>query len=76
VDDHRPGGEQMALQMAYFDRTREPVITDIGPVLDLEDAVGGKVAALASAATEAAAGQPPGRRDARQAEPEDPEIEP
>jgi hypothetical protein len=27
-----PGGEQMALQMAYFDRTREPVITGVGPV--------------------------------------------
>jgi Nucleotidyl transferase AbiEii toxin, Type IV TA system len=43
-----PGGEQMALQMAYFDRAREPVITDVGPVLDLEDVVGGKVCALAS----------------------------
>jgi hypothetical protein len=39
-----PGGEQMA----YFDRAREPVITDVGPVLDLEDVVGGKVCALAS----------------------------
>jgi Nucleotidyl transferase AbiEii toxin, Type IV TA system len=47
-----PGGEQMALQMAYFDRSREPVITDVGPVLDLEDAVGGKVCALASRAYE------------------------
>jgi hypothetical protein len=47
-----PGGEQVALQMAYFDRAREPVITDIGPVLDLEDAVDGKVAALASQAYE------------------------
>ena len=45
-----PGGAQMVLQMAYFDRTREPVITDVGPVLDLEDAVGGKVCALASRA--------------------------
>jgi hypothetical protein len=43
-----PGGEQLA----YFDRAREPVITDVGPVLDLEDAVGGKVAALASRAYE------------------------
>ena len=34
--------------MAYFDRARKPVIMDIGPVLDLEDVVGGKVCALAS----------------------------
>ncbi|HEY7013220.1 MAG TPA: nucleotidyl transferase AbiEii/AbiGii toxin family protein [Streptosporangiaceae bacterium] len=45
-----PGGEQMMLQMAYFDRSRSPVIMDIGPVLDLEDVVGGKVCALASRA--------------------------
>jgi hypothetical protein len=43
-----PGGEQMMLQMAYFDRTRRPVIMEFGPVLDLEDVVGGKVCALAS----------------------------
>ena len=36
------------LQMAYFDRTRRPIIMDVGPVLDLEDVVGGKVCALAS----------------------------
>jgi hypothetical protein len=45
-----PGGEQMMLQMAYFERTRRPVIMDVGPVLDLEDVVGGKVCALASRA--------------------------
>jgi len=45
-----PGGEQMMLQMAYFDRSRGPVIMDVGPVLDLEDVVGGKVCALASRA--------------------------
>src|SRR6201994_2446525 len=45
-----PAGEQMMLQMAYFDRSRSPVIMDIGPVLDLEDVVGGKVCALASRA--------------------------
>jgi hypothetical protein len=45
-----PGGEQMMLQMAYFDRARKPVIMDVGPVLDLEDVVGGKVCALASRA--------------------------
>lgn len=43
-----PGGEQIALQMAYFDRGRQPVMMEFGPVLDLQDALGGKVAALAS----------------------------
>lgn len=47
-----PGGEQMALQLAYFDRSREPVVMDVGPVLDLEDVVAGKVCALASRAYE------------------------
>ena len=47
-----PDGEQMMLQMAYFDRSRGPVTMDVGPVLDLEDVVGGKVAALASRAYE------------------------
>ena len=42
------GGEQMVLQLAYFERGRQPVVMDIGPVLDLEDVVGGKVCALAS----------------------------
>jgi hypothetical protein len=42
------GGEQMLLQMAYFERARRPVIMEFGPVLDLEDVVGGKVCALAS----------------------------
>jgi len=45
-----PAGAQMMLQLAYFDRTRRPVIMDVGPVLDLEDVVGGKVCALASRA--------------------------
>ena len=45
-----PGGQQMLLQMAYFDRARQPVIMEFGPVLDLEDVVGGKVSALASRA--------------------------
>jgi Nucleotidyl transferase AbiEii toxin, Type IV TA system len=43
-------GEQMMLQMAYFDRAHTPVIMDVGPVLDLQDVVGGKVCALASRA--------------------------
>lgn len=45
-----PGGEQMMLQLAYFDRARKPVQMEFGPVLDLEDVVGGKVCALASRA--------------------------
>lgn len=47
-----PDGKQLALQMAYFDRGRDPVVMEFGPVLDLEDALGGKVAALASRAFE------------------------
>jgi hypothetical protein len=43
-----PGGAQMVLQLAYFDRGNDPVVMDIGPVLDLKDVVGGKVCALAS----------------------------
>jgi predicted nucleotidyltransferase component of viral defense system len=43
-----PGGRQMMLQMAYFDRDRRPVTMDFGPVLDLEDVLGSKVCALAS----------------------------
>jgi len=46
------GGEQMFLQMAYFERGRAPVVMEFGPVLDLEDAIGGKVCALASRAYE------------------------
>jgi len=42
------GGEQMALQLAYSGAGRAPVIMDMGPVLDLEDVVGGKVCGLAS----------------------------
>ena len=30
-----PGGEQTVLQMAYFDRSRAPVVMEIGPVLAL-----------------------------------------
>ena len=43
-----PGGAQMLLQMAYFDRGRQPVLMEFGPVLDLDDVIGGKVAALAT----------------------------
>jgi hypothetical protein len=47
-----PGGEQMMLQMAYFDRGHQPVVMDLGPVLDLSDVIAGKVCALASRALE------------------------
>lgn len=47
-----PGGRQVLLQISYFDRSREPVIMDVGPVLDLDDVVAGKVVALASRAAE------------------------
>jgi hypothetical protein len=43
-----PDGAQTTLQMAYFDRGHKPVIMDFGPVLDLEDCLGGKAIALAS----------------------------
>jgi hypothetical protein len=45
-----PSGEQLMLQLAYFERANQPVIMEVGPVLDLEDVVGGKVCALASRA--------------------------
>ena len=47
-----PDGAQLMLQMAYFDRGRLPVLMEFGPVLDLDDAIGGKVAALATRAAE------------------------
>jgi Nucleotidyl transferase AbiEii toxin, Type IV TA system len=43
-----PGGLQLTVQLAYFDRSHEAVAMEIGPVLDLEDVAGGKVCALAS----------------------------
>lgn len=43
-----PGGEELTVQLAYFDRDHDPVAMDVGPVLDLEDVAGGKVCALAS----------------------------
>jgi hypothetical protein len=45
-----PGGRQLVLQMAYFDRSTRPVTMDVGPVLGIEDVVGGKACALASRA--------------------------
>ena len=47
-----PGGEQVRLQIAYFDRHHPPVTMDVGPVLDLSDVIAGKVVALASRAAE------------------------
>jgi hypothetical protein len=47
-----PDGRQMMLQIAYFDRAHQPVLMEIGPVLGLDDVVGGKVCALASRAAE------------------------
>jgi Nucleotidyl transferase AbiEii toxin, Type IV TA system len=38
----------MVLQLAYFNRSREPVVMEIGPVLAVEDVAGGKLCALAS----------------------------
>lgn len=43
-----PDGRVMSLQMAYFERTGESVVMEFGPVLDLPDVLGGKVAALAT----------------------------
>ena len=43
-----PDGRVMALQMSYFDRTGQPVVMRFGPVLDVPDVLGGKVAALAT----------------------------
>jgi hypothetical protein len=45
-----PDGRRTMLQLAYFDRAAQPVTMDVGPVLNLEDVVGGKVCALASRA--------------------------
>ncbi len=45
-----PDGQRTMLQMAYFDRAAQPVTMDVGPVLNLEDVVGGKVCALVSRA--------------------------
>jgi hypothetical protein len=43
-----PDGGTLTVQLAYFDRSLDPVTMDIGPVLDLEDVAGGKICALAS----------------------------
>jgi hypothetical protein len=45
-----PGGEQAILQLAYFDRARSPVTMAIGPVLHIEDLLGGKAHAASTRA--------------------------
>lgn len=45
-----PDGQRMMLQLAYFDRAAQPVTMEVGPVLSLQDVVGGKLCALASRA--------------------------
>ena len=47
-----PGGDRVGLQMAYFRRSRKPSRMSVGPVVDLEDALGGKVSALATRISE------------------------
>ena len=47
-----PDGREMMLQLACFNRGHRPVLMEFGPVLDLDDVLGGKVAALASRAVE------------------------
>ncbi|MBV1850862.1 nucleotidyl transferase AbiEii/AbiGii toxin family protein [Catellatospora sp. NEAU-YM18] len=44
------GAAVMRLTLARFDRERGPVVMDVGPVLHLDDVLGGKVAALAARA--------------------------
>jgi hypothetical protein len=46
------GDQRTNLQLGYFDRSYEPVTMDVGPVLHLEDAAGGKICALANRAYE------------------------
>src|SRR6516225_6501101 len=45
-----PDGQRTDLQLTYFDRGHDPVLMEVGPVLDLEDVAGSKVCALAGRA--------------------------
>ncbi|HEV2377477.1 MAG TPA: nucleotidyl transferase AbiEii/AbiGii toxin family protein [Streptosporangiaceae bacterium] len=45
-----PSGEVTELQLAHVSRSRRPVVMEVGPVLDIEDVLGGKVAAFAGRA--------------------------
>jgi hypothetical protein len=47
-----PGGDQTVLQIAHFDRNRDPVSMDVGPVLNPLDAIASKVRAFATRAEE------------------------
>ncbi len=47
-----PGGDQTILQIAHFDRNRDPVSMDIGPVLNPLDAIASKVRAFVTRAEE------------------------
>ena len=47
-----PEGQQTLLQIAHFNRTRPPVATDIGPVLNPLDAIASKVRAFVTRAEE------------------------
>jgi len=42
------GAQLVRLQLVRFDRTRSPVMMDVGPVLHLDDLLGTKVSALAT----------------------------
>jgi hypothetical protein len=46
----REGADVVRLQLARFDRTRAPVVMDVGPVLHVDDVIGGKVVAMATRA--------------------------
>ena len=52
LDVTAPDGQQTAVELVYFDRALNTVSTDIGPVVHIEDALAGKVCALASRAAE------------------------
>jgi hypothetical protein len=52
LDVTAPDGQQTVVELVYFARTLNTVITDIGPVLHIEDALAAKVCALASRAAE------------------------
>jgi hypothetical protein len=73
----------MALQMVYFERQHALVIMEFGPVLDLEDALGGKAggagfpclgAGLKTDAAREQAGHFPGRRARARTVNSEPEI--
>ena len=52
LDVTSPDGQQTVVELVYFDRALNTVTTDIGPVVHIEDALAGKVCALAGRAAE------------------------